>query len=359
MILDALPRGGKERRLLQLIKGLKAEHIHCELVIFSNLIEYEDFYNLDINIHIIKRKVKKDISVFLKFFNLCRKLRPTILHTWESMATVYTIPTVVISGIPLINAMIVDSPQQLRVFSSRWVRSKITFPFSTRIVANSKAGLLAYKAPLDRSLVIRNGFDFKRLDDLMPEEQVRQLFNLGSNKIVGMVAAFSKYKDYRTFLKAAYLLLENKKDLCFICIGDGAELDSIKNSVDSEYKHRIKFLGVQHQVESIVSIFTVGVLSTYTEGISNSIMEYMALAKPVVATDGGGTNELVVENTTGFLVAQNSAAELARKIEQLLDQEALANKMGTAGKNRIHQYFSLKQMTQNYISLYQEISKKE
>ena len=94
---------------------------------------------------------------------------------------------------------------------------------------------------------------------------------------------------------------------------------------------------------------------TNGEGISNAIMEYMALGKPVIATDSGGTGELVVNNITGFLVQDNDVAELEKKIDLLLDDERIARDMGVAGQLRIKEEFNLEKMTSSYISLYNRI----
>ncbi len=356
MLVDALHRGGKERRLLELIKELKVEQVECEVVVFSNIIEYDEFVKIDVKIHIIKRKINKDPTAFFELYRMCKKFRPTVLHSWEAMATVYSVPIALVLGIPLINAMIVDAPRTLGLFSRRWVRSKITFPFSKIILANSEAGLLAYNAPNNKSKYIYNGFDFTRLDNLVSEDHIRKQHNLKFKNIVGMVAAFSKYKDYRTYLKAAQIVLEKNDDVCFVCVGNGKELKVIKESVASRLKERIFYLGVQSRVEAIVNVFSIGVLSTYTEGISNSIMEYMALGKPVVATDGGGTKELVLDGKTGFLVKPQSPQALAEKILLLLDNETLAIKMGNEGRDRIRDKFSLKKMTQKYIRLYHDLT---
>ena len=70
-------------------------------------------------------------------------------------------------------------------------------------------------------------------------------------------------------------------------------------------------LGIRSGIESLISAMDICVLSTFTEGISNSILEYMALEKPVIATAGGGTNEIVIDNKTGFLIKQSNPEELA------------------------------------------------
>jgi len=127
-----------------------------------------------------------------------------------------------------------------------------------------------------------------------------------------------------------------------------------KEMVKPEFQDFIKLPGTQTDIESIVSILDVGVLSTFTEGMSNSIMEYMALGKPVVATDGGGTNELVVQNETGFLVEQGNVEEMTDRIKYLLDNEEQAAAMGEAGRRRIVEEFGFENMMDRYVNLYRK-----
>jgi glycosyltransferase involved in cell wall biosynthesis len=100
----------------------------------------------------------------------------------------------------------------------------------------------------------------------------------------------------------------------------------------------------------------IGILATYTEGISNSIMEFMALGKPVVATDGGGTKELVIGGETGFLIKPKSVEELVSKIEYLLNNDKIASSMGMKAKERIKQEFSMKKMINSFVDLYNNFS---
>jgi glycosyltransferase involved in cell wall biosynthesis len=100
----------------------------------------------------------------------------------------------------------------------------------------------------------------------------------------------------------------------------------------------------------------VCVLSTFTEGISNSILEYMALGKPVVATTGGGTLEIVDDNKTGFLIGPVDPIEFSEKIELLLNNDTLRTAMGEAGKNRVHANFSIDRMVQQFVLNYEKLT---
>src|SRR5262249_23491958 len=167
----------------------------------------------------------------------------------------------------------------------------------------------------------------------------------------GMVAEFNRFKDYTTFIRAAYQISRRRKDIVFVAVGDGETLEASKKIATGA--EVIKFLGKRKDIIHLAAIFDIGVLSTFTEGLSNSIMEYMALRKPVVATDGGGTRELVVDGETGFLVPPQNPDALATKIEYLLDHPDIARRMGEAGETRLRGAFSLTRMVEVTIQLYQ------
>ena len=133
----------------------------------------------------------------------------------------------------------------------------------------------------------------------------------------------------------------------------------MQEAIGSEQRDKIKLLGRQYNVESFISISDIGVLTTnskvHGEGISNSILEYMALEKPVIASSGGGTNEIVEDQSTGFLISPASPEELSEKIEILLNSAELRKKMGIAGKQRINNIFSIEKMVHHYISIYKDL----
>lgn len=360
--IDSLIRGGKERRLLELIKGLTSvEHFKCELVIFSKVVEYEELSNLHIPVHYITRSFKKDPGIFIQVHHLIRRIKPDIIQSWSSMVSIFMLPSAKLLGIKFINAIIADAPYQLKPWSSRWVRTRLTFPFSDAIVGNSKAGLIAYNAPLDKSYCIYNGVSFNRFTCVEHPEKVRTKFNINTPYVVGKVASFRGAKDYETFIKAAMEVLDQRDDVTFLAVGEGRYLSRYKLLVDRKY-NKIIFTGRQTDVESIINIFDIGVLITdykvHGEGISNAILEYMALGKPVIATDTGGTSELLTEGVNGYFVENKNVSELAKRIIYLLDNPDKIEELGAKGKQMVYNDFSVEEMTENFISLYKKVLSK-
>lgn len=345
--------GGKERRITELLKELVHHHdINFELVIMSNDIHYNEVTDLGIIIHKIIRKNKKDISIFNQIYKICKNFKPDIVHSWDSMSAIYSIPSCRLQNIKFINGMVVDTPVRQNLLNKYWLRARITFPFSDFIVGNSDAGLRAYVAPVGRRVLIYNGFNFERLTDVVPSEIIKNELNIKSGYVIGMVAAFSERKDYRTYFKAAHLLLKKRRDITFLAIG--ANTDTIKSEdlIDHQFITNFRLLGKRNKIESYINVMDICVLATYTEGISNSIMEYMALGKPVIATSGGGTNEILLDNETGFLISHSKPEELAEKAEILLYDDKLRQRMGQAGKKRIKEKFSIDNMVNKFIDLY-------
>jgi glycosyltransferase involved in cell wall biosynthesis len=354
--VDGFYAGGKERQLAELLKFITTQGtVEAELVLMSPEMKYPEVLNLGVKIHYLLRRRKKDPLIFLRLYQLCVNFRPDIIHTWDSMTSFYAIPIAKLLGVRLVNGMIRDTPQRVAPFTKSWIRSKITFPFSDVVVANSQAGLSAYKTPPAKSICIFNGFDWARLRRLVDKDIVRSDFGIATPNVVGMVASFSDLKDYDTFLIAAQKVLATRNDVTFVAVGEGGQLERCRSLVAPQYRQNIRFLGWQEDVESIMNIMNIGVLATHTEGISNSILEFMALGKPVVATDGGGTKEIVVHEETGYLVPPRDAAQFASRISELLGDPEKCKEFGSRGRDRVLRLFSIEVMVNQFMGVYERL----
>jgi len=360
--INGIHPGGKERRMIELMKELKLrQQTDFQLIVMNSEISYPEIYDLKIKIHFLIRKTTKHFRVFRKLYKICKQYKPNIIHCWDSMTVVYAIPICKLLNIKLINGMIVDTPVIKNFSNKNWLRGQVTFPFSNIIVGNSQAGLRAYKAPVKKSMCIYNGIDLSRFQNLEDPIHIRKA--LFGNQfehvfIVGMVAAFELRKDYKTLIEAAIMLVSKHVDLRFLLIGGGSYLNQSKSSIPRALSDKIIFLGKQSNVESLINIFDIAILLTnakvHGEGVSNSIIEYMALCKPVIATRGGGTDEVIIENENGFLIEPNNKDQLIEKIEFLMKNEK-RNTIGQVARKTVEERFNLKIMTDQYTNIYQDL----
>jgi glycosyltransferase involved in cell wall biosynthesis len=326
-------------------------------------IHYSIVHDLEIPIHHLIRKKKKDLSIFSQLLRICKSIKPDIIHCWDSMTAIYSAPICKLLNIKLVNGMVTDTVVTRKLQSKSWLRARITFPFSNVIIGNSLSGLKTYGAKQKKSVCIYNGFNFDRLEYLTPGDQLRkEIFGLDTDNlfIVGMVAAFELRKDYSTFLDSALQLCRDEKvKYRFILVGEGTSKEELLKKVPESYSDKIIFLNRRSDVESLINICNVCVLLTnskvHGEGISNSILEYMALGKPVIATSGGGTNELVIDNHNGFLISVKDEKKLTERIIELQESKTLASRLGDNAKNTILEKFTIELMISSYINLYKNL----
>jgi glycosyltransferase involved in cell wall biosynthesis len=263
----------------------------------------------------------------------------------------------------IVNGVIYNSATTSEWYDRDYYKVKLYSALSDITVANSHAGLRAYKASPKNSVCIYNGIDLSRFEKLKPAKDVElELLKepKGDRYIVTMVAAFEYRKDYHTLIKAAVKLCSKNKKAIFLLVGDGSTRELIRKEVPAELLDKqILFLGLRDDIESILQITDIGVLSSApVEGLSNSIIEYMAAGKPVVATKGGGTDELVKDGETGFLTEPKNSDQLAEKIEFLMQQPGLATAMGAKGRKWVVENLDARQMTTSYINLYTKLLNK-
>jgi glycosyltransferase involved in cell wall biosynthesis len=349
---DSLRLGGKERQLVELLKGLKQRDMEVLLVCMDRGEFYEpDVKALNIPLKYLFRRMRWDPLVMHGFYRLAKGCGPDVIHTNSMMSSAYALPVARLLAVPLINGSIRNS---FRNSSLRWKVERALLSVSDFRIANSAAGLESRGFSLNsaKDFVIHNGFDLSRADAQERCDDDSSRKNGNRHFQVGMIAEFRPDKDFKTFLLAARNLLNSRQDVRFVTVGDGETLEAMKALV-SDAGDRVQFLGRRKDIEKITSSFSIGVLATFTEGISNSIMEYMVMAKPVVVTDCDGSRELVREGETGFLVPPGDYVSLAERIGFLLDNPDEARRMGQAGRRHIEQNFSLKTMVDRTVDIYE------
>ncbi len=289
--IESLRSGGKERRLLELIKYLNEQHgFKMILVLTEDEIHYKYAYNLVNDIRILKRKyLKKDPTIFFRFYNLCKEFKPDIIHTWGSMLAFYALPASLLMKVPHINGHIADSPVNLRRSGFHYAVTKLGFRFSDVILSNSYAGLDSYNVKGGKCMVIYNGVDLKRFEHLEEREDVRAKYGIITQYAVIMVASFTRVKKYDQFLDIAEVIGHLRTDITFIGVGDTdadrQEFERIRNRASNLGNTLI--LAKIEKVEDLIGACDIGALFTQSEGISNSILECMACGLPVIATDAG------------------------------------------------------------------------
>ena len=358
MIIESLRDGGKQRRMVELLRMISAGNEHQVLVfLLKNSVHYREIYEMQgVEFLYLKRRFRADPGIFLSFLRRAKAFNPDIIHSWGSLPSLVSLPYVLLFNKPFVNGMIANS--RLRIFSPEWFRVKCTFPFSDVIIANSEIGLKVYRVPERKGRLIRNGINFDRKSISFSRDELLSRYELDASiRVVGMVATIDWRKNFPMYIKSALTLLKYRDDVVFFVVGDGPDRGKIESMIPQKEKGHFVFTGKIRNVEEVVSMFDVGILASYGEGTSNSLLEYMLFGKPVVATDVLGIKEVVQEGKTGYLVTQNDAEGMAQKVDEILRDEQLAISMGNAGRELVASRYSIEQMVAGYEKIYEDFAK--
>ena len=252
----------------------------------------------------------------------------------------------------LINASIRNAP----INSNIYLRiEKVLYNFYDEVLSNSYAGLLAYKQLGKKGRhILYNGFNMTRVPTSTKYE-LRKRLGLENKFTITMVASMDDRKDHRTLIKAAHIVLNESNNSQFVLIGDGPKKQQYLNMVSSlGIENRILFRGNVDNVEEFFKASNLSVLTSssfHGEGIPNVVVESFACGTPVIATDNGGTKEIVKDGENGYLIKNMDHGKLANLIVYLENNPSIINKLSINAKNFINKNFLAQIMLNNLCEL--------
>jgi glycosyltransferase involved in cell wall biosynthesis len=201
-----------------------------------------------------------------------------------------------------------------------------------------KQQLIRDGIPERKLRTIYGSFDVHRFDPATSGEAMRTAWNVPeSAPLVGMAASFkSRKKGQSDFLKAAANLLRWHQNAYFVLAGDGSSEHSRHLAQELGIADRVRFPGfVTDMPAALAAMDIVVCASTRGEGLTGSVREALAMARPVVSTDVAGNRELVRNGKTGLLTPAKDPVPLAQAISRLLTEPNEAAKLGEAGRKLV------------------------
>jgi len=311
----------------------------------------------------------KDILALWRIWRLLKKEKPDIIHTHTSKAGVLGRVAAMGAGVPIrvhtFHGHIFQNYYgKTKTFLIK-LAEKILAYFTTHIVAISakqREDLVnTFKITSKHKIsVIPLGFDlraYNKNDDTTKES--RQKWDISKNKFcIGIVGRLVPIKNHTFFLRVARQLLNIRKDIQFFIIGDGPCYHSLyREAKEMNITKNVSFLGWQKDLTSIYPMLDIVCLTSQNEGTPVSLIEAQAFGIPVIATDVGGTSDIVFPEKNGFLISPNNDQDLKDKILFLLDRPSLRKEMGSFGKKFVLENFDKARLLSDVDHLYLKLLK--
>jgi glycosyltransferase involved in cell wall biosynthesis len=356
-VIDNLAPGGTERQCVELVRGLSRLGVRSAVFYFTPGPLLAELDAAAIPVRALEQASVRSVGFPARVAALAREIRrwaPDVVQTYGFHSNVRGLLAAFLSGVPVRIAGRREfakclSPGQRR--ADRWA-----WRLAHRIVANSEAVrrqlMNDEHVPAAKIMVIRNGLD------LQPWLGISGPHDTEADPVVGMVAHFREDKDHLTFLRAAREVHERVPVARFCLVGSGPLQPAMREWAGRlGIADRVEFAGrlEAEALRAAVSRFRISVLASKSEGLPNTVLESMAAGRPVVASAVGGTEELLADEVTGFLVPAEQPAILADRIVRLLKDPGLAERMGERARHTVEREFTADRMARQFGALYREL----
>ena len=204
--------------------------------------------------------------------------------------------------------------------------------------------------------LVHNGVDLQRYDHQDPCCTLHEEYGLpDGGPIVGVVARLEPEKGHPTLLEAWPTVVAAVPDATLLVVGEGSRRDALEEQANELGLDRpVVFTGRRDDVPAVTAALDVAVLPSYREALGLTILEAMALSRPVVASNVGGIPEMVEDGVTGLLVPPRDPVALAAAIIRLLRDHPLADMLGRAGHDLVHERFCIELMVREVERIYDE-----
>ena len=357
--------GGLENGIVNLVNHMAPQAYRHTIVALTEVTDFRKrIQRDDVEFVSLHKPPGHGVWQYPKLFKLFRRLRPHIVHSRNLAALEVQVPAWA-AGVPIRihgeHGRDVGDLDGSNVTYQRVRRFYRPFVHHYMALSRDLADYLVQKVRVPRDAItqVYNGVDTERfrpaLDGPQPIEGCP--FDPSQHWLVGTVGRMQAVKDQvmlaHAFVQALVLAPDLKARLRLVLVGEGPLRAQARSVLDAAGVAHLAWLpGERSDVANIMRGLHAFALPSLAEGISNTILEAMASALPVLATAVGGNADLVEVGKTGHIVPAADPNAMAQHLVSLCSGPEHARAMGEAGRQRVLAHFSMQAMVSTYQAVY-------
>lgn len=357
IVLDSLNRGGAERQAVYATGELARNGYDVELIYYNVASFTYDASILPPSNVVRLAKEGKQLRFLWMLQRYFRKRRFDVVHGWMSVPGIYVGLAGRLAGIPVVFAgmrceydgtgMVQRAHRFVNNLVTGWiVNSKATVPSMVKGVGADPA----------KVHVVYNGIDAAAFSSKLSKPDAKAKLGVSPEApTVSIIGRLRAQKNHPLFIEMAALTVKRVPNARFLVVGDGDgdEQQQLETQADRlGVCGQILFLGSRSDVPDILAATDVVMLTSHYEGVSNSLLEAMAVGLPVVSTAYAGVEELITDGHDGLIAPMGDAPALAAQVSRLLLDSGLRKSMGERGRETIRERFSMPAMGKNLYAVY-------
>jgi glycosyltransferase involved in cell wall biosynthesis len=340
--------GGAERQVLLLAKALAARDWRVTIIALSGSGQDEAKALAESNVDYLSLEMRKawiDPRGWMRYLAWHRQHRPEIVHTHLPHATWFARWIRLLAPV----RVLMDTIHTSKIGRSLWrLGYQFSSPLTTHITCVSEA---VANSAWHAAIVTKNKLSVLFNGIHLPPES-RQPDHQGFHWIA--IGRLAPVKDYPTLFRAFAELPSTAR---LTIAGSGPEELRLKEvAANLGIGERVNFAGFQSNIEPLLANSDAFVLSSLWEGLPISILEAQSAGLPVVATDGAGTREALINNQTGLLVPVGDSTALAAAMTTIMNMPSHDRQaMGASGRKFVAEHFAITVITNNWEHLYRQL----
>ncbi|MFQ3550218.1 MAG: glycosyltransferase family 4 protein [Armatimonadota bacterium] len=286
-----------------------------------------------------------------------KKWQPDVIHLHSSKATFIGS---LASYFSKNNVTITTRRMQYHI-SSNWLNLKIYNKLCDCVIAISNAvkeSLLDSGVKEDIIRVIPSGCDYNKFSSFQKDLSKRSEFSIDSDKLLLIAIGTAECKGNEYLIKAVSELKKEKYNIECIIIGNSNHLNNLKK-LSYQLNAGIIFTGFRDDVPNLMAMSDVFVMPSLSEGLGISVLEAMAMGKPVIASETGGLKEIVIDGSTGYSIEPGNYKDIIAAVKKIIDNPDEAVKMTEEARKRVEEKYTFEAMTKSNEELYYELLDKK
>lgn len=358
-VVFSLEPGGMEFGVVKLVNGLDPRRVQSAICSTTPSVALKGLVSASVPVHQLNRRNGNDVRLIWALQRLFRRERPDVVHTHGWGTLLEGMLAARLAGVPAVvhgeHGTLQLKRHQRWLQRQAWLSADRVLSVSSRLAERMTSEM---RLPAERVTTIRNGVDLTRFSSTS-RSVARETLEIPAEALVfGTVGRLVPVKDHGTLLEAFARVTKDGIDAFLLISGEGPlRAPLLARAQELGVHDRVRFLGHRRDVETVLAALDVFVLSSVSEGLSNTILEAMASGLPVVATRVGGADELVLDGETGLLVSPAAPDAMAATLRRLAADEGGRRSMGTAARHRVEREFALSAMVERYETLYVDLAR--
>jgi glycosyltransferase involved in cell wall biosynthesis len=365
-VVNNLDAGGLEKIAISLHNGIENSEINSFLICLDGPGSLYPQVEKNTSNHLILEKPshsllsKFPILNLLKFRRFITSNKINVIHAHNWAALIYSVTAT--KGLSRKPKIVFSEHNQINRATTKEKAKFLTFlqKANSRLMVSKNLQDIyidTYGKKLTTD-VMYNGIDGKRFNVETIGTPSKSDFIPVNNDdfVIGTAVVLSEQKGLKYFIEAAAKVCAITTDVKFVIAGDGPlrkELESQAKKLNLD--DRLFFIGFQTNIPKIVSCYDVYLMTSLWEGLPLSLIEALALGKPVVATNVGGNSEVVQDNENGFIVPSKDINAIANHLIELYNNRTALSHYKKINTHRFTKTFSLDKMLKNHTSLYKSL----